>query len=132
MKSITLNKITAPTKTFVQPHVKNLMQIKEAFKELARQFAAIPEIGKFKAIQVPIQLDELANKQAKATISIEPSVLPHDFRTRVLTFSVKTNSDKGIVNEMSPAIGNKFSIESTLKNPKIIKMFTNFLKTIEL
>lgn len=132
MKTVPVNKIAASAKPLLAPQTKTTIQIKNAFKELARQFAQIPEIGKFKPIKVPVALDELKAQQAKANISIEPSVLPHDFRTRVLTFSVKTNSDKGLVHEMSPASGNKFSIESTLKNPKIIKMFMDFIKNIEL
>lgn len=129
MKTIPVKKIAASTKPLLTSQTKTTAQIKEAFKELARQFAQVPEIGKFKTIKVPVVLDELKKQQAKATISIEPSVLPHDFRTRVLTFSLKTNSEKDLVHEMSPASGNKFSIESTLKNPKIIKLFTDFIKT---
>ena len=128
MTPLTVNTLTASTKSILASQSKTTTQIKEAFKELARQFSQIPEIGKFKAIKVPVVLDELKTKQAKATISIEPSVLPDDFRTRVLTFTLKSNSEKGIVQEMSPASGNKFSIESTLKNPQIIKIFTNFIK----
>lgn len=128
MKPLTVNTLTASTKSILASQSKTTTQIKEAFKELARQFSQIPEIGKFKAIKVPVVLDELKTKQAKATISIEPSVLPDDFRTRVLTFTLKSNSEKGIVQEMSPASGNKFSIESTLKNPQIIKVFTDFIK----
>lgn len=128
MKTIPVGKIAASAKPLLASQIKNTSLIKDAFKELAKQFAQIPEIGKFKPIKVPVVLDELKAHQAKATISIEPSVLPHDFRTRVLTFSLKTNSDKGLVHEMSPASGNKFSIESTLKNPRIIKIFTDFVK----
>ena len=123
--------ITRQRKIAAVRHILNQKkQHKEdsVMKELAKQFSQIPEIGKFKAIKVPVVLDELKAKQAKATISIEPSVLPNDFRTRVLTFTLKSNSDKGIVQEMSPASGNKFSIESTLKNPQIIKIFTDFIK----
>lgn len=128
MTPLTVNTLTASTKSILASQSKTTTQIKEAFKELARQFSQIPEIGKFKAIKVPVVLDELKTKQAKATISIEPSVLPDDFRTRVLTFTLKSNSEKDIVQEMSPASGNKFSIESTLKNPQIIKIFTDFIK----
>ena len=128
MTPLTVNTLTASTKSILASQSKTTTQIKEAFKELARQFSQIPEIGKFKAIKVPVVLDELKTKQAKATISIEPSVLPDDFRTRVLTFTLKSNSEKGIVQEMSPASGNKFSIESTLKNPQIVKIFTDFIK----
>ena len=128
MKTIPVNTIAATTTTLLTSQSKTTNQIKEAFKELARQFTNIPEIGKFKAIKVSVALDELKAKQAKASISIEPSVLPDDFRTRVLTFTLKTNSSKDYLQEMSPASGNKFSIESTLKNPQIIKIFTNFLK----
>jgi hypothetical protein len=32
---------------------------------------------------------------------------------------------------MSPASGNKFSIESTLKNPKLAKVFEQFLNSAE-
>ena len=128
MKPLTVNTITTLTKSTVAAQSNTTIQIKEAFKELAKQFSQIPEIGKFKAIKVPVVLDELKAKQAKATISIEPSVLPNDFRTRVLSFTLKSNSEKGIVQEMSPASGNKFSIESTLKNPQIIKIFTDFIK----
>lgn len=128
MNPLTVNTITTLKKSAVASQSNTTIQIKEAFKELAKQFSQIPEIGKFKAIKVPVVLDELKAKQAKATISIEPSVLPNDFRTRVLTFTLKSNSEKDIVQEMSPASGNKFSIESTLKNPQIIKIFTDFIK----
>ena len=128
MKTMIVTTLATPAKSIIASQSKTTTQIKEAFKELARQFIHIPEIGKFKAIKVPVVLDELKAKQAKATISIEPSVLPNDFRTRVLTFTLKSNSEKGIVQEMSPASGNKFSIESTLKNPQIIKIFTDFIK----
>ena len=128
MKTMIVTTLATPAKSIIASQSKTTTQIKEAFKELARQFSQIPEIGKFKAIKVPVVLDELKTKQAKATISIEPSVLPDDFRTRVLTFTLKSSSEKGIVQEMSPASGNKFSIESTLKNPQIIKVFTDFIK----
>ena len=39
--------------------------------------------------------------------------------------------DKKITNEMSPASGNKFSIESTLKNPKTARVFENFINEAE-
>lgn len=128
MKPLTVNTIAASTKSILASQSKTAVQIKEAFKELAKQFAQIPEIGKFKAIKVPVVIDELKAKQAKATISIEPSVLPQDYRTRVLTFTYKSNCDKGITLEMSPASGNKISIESTLRNPQIVKIFTDFIK----
>lgn len=106
-------------------------QIKEAIKELIQKFLQIPEIGKFKPIKVPVAV---GNQQAKATISIEPSILPQDYRTRVLTFTIKKSYPNGAattIHEMSPAIGNKYSIESALKNPKTIKIFEDFIKTIE-
>lgn len=105
--------------------------IKNAFKELAQKFAEVPEIGKFKPIKVDIQNPVQGSRITKATLVIEPSVKPDDFRTRVLTFIAHSPIDKKFTNEMSPASGNKFSIESTLKNPKLARVFENFIKESE-
>ena len=109
----------------------NITTIKTAFKELSQKFSEIPEIGKFEPIKVDIQTPLVGSKIKKASIVIEPSIKPDDFRTRVLTFITHSPTDDKITHEMSPASGNKFSIESTLKNPKLIRVFENFVKAAE-
>ena len=109
----------------------NLTTVKNAFKELSQKFAEIPEIGKFKPIKVNLQNPIQGSKIKNATIVIEPSIKPDDYRTRVLTFITKSPIDENITHEMSPASGNKFCIESTLKNPKLIRVLENFIKEAE-
>lgn len=111
--------------------VNDNKKIREALKELANLFNNIPEIGKFKPVSVHIYDPVRFSRVRKATISIGPSIKPDDYRTRVLTFSIKSPNDESILHEVSPASGNKFSIESTLKNPKLLRMFEDFVDSID-
>lgn len=106
-------------------------QFKDAIKTLSKKFSEIPEIGRFKPINVCLIQPIKNSRIQKASIVIEPSVNPTDFRTRVLTFRTNSPIDESITHEISPAIGNKFSIESALKNPKLTKMFETFIKDSE-
>ena len=62
MKTVPVNKIAASAKPLLAPQTKTTIQIKNAFKELARLFAAIPEIGKFKAIRTKKAIEPIATE----------------------------------------------------------------------
>jgi len=109
----------------------NSLPIKNALRDLYQKFLEIPEIGKFKPIKVVVNQPLPGSRINKATIMIEPSVNPQDFRTRVLTFVTHSPLDEKVTHEISPASGNKFSIESTLKNPKTARVFENFINEAE-
>lgn len=118
--------IIKPIKTMVHQAAS---PVKEALKELMQKFSRIPEIGKFKPIKVPVQIPGL-KQETKVSMLIESSVLPNDYRTRILTISINSNTQNSeLLQEMSIASGNKFSIESVLRNPKTVKIFENFIKS---
>ena len=106
-------------------------KIEAAFKELSQKFNEIPEIGKFKPIKVNITNPLPDSEIKKASIVIEPLADKNDFRTRVLTFVAESPFSKDTIHEISPASGNKFSIDSTLRNPKIKTLFKAFIKSAE-
>ena len=127
----TLSTINPITKVIESTSKNNLSEIKNAIKELTSKFSEITEIGRFEPIKVDI-INPLPNSRfKKASMIIQPSVNPEDFRTRVLTFRTYSPKNELITHEMSPASGNKFSIESTLKNPKLAKVFEQFLNSAE-
>lgn len=124
--------IIKPITNTVEATAKNnLVEIKNAIKDLTTKFSEIPEIGRFNPIKVDI-VNPLPNSRfKKASMIIQPSINHEDFRTRVLTFRTYSPKNESITHEMSPASGNKFSIESTLKNPKLAKVFEQFLNSAE-
>ena len=125
----TIRKTVATTS---QIFPKNQTQkLEAAFKELQQKFSQIPEIGKFKAIKVTLENPIAGSIVKKAAIVVEPLADKNDFRTRVLTFIAQSPFDKDTTYTLSPANGNKFSIDSALRNPKIKTLFKNFIKSAE-
>ena len=125
----TIRKTVATTTTFY-PKTQT-QKIEAAFKELFQKFSQIPEIGRFKPVKVNIENPVPGSYIKKSAIVVEPLADKNDFRTRVLTFVAQSPYNKETTFAISPANGNKFSIDSTLKNPKIKTLFKNFIKMAE-
>lgn len=125
----TIRKTVATTTTFYPK--KQSQKIEAAFKELFQKFSQIPEIGRFKPVKVNIENPVPGSYIKKSAIVVEPLADKNDFRTRVLTFVAQSPYNKETTYAISPANGNKFSIDSTLKNPKIKTLFKNFIKMAE-
>lgn len=112
-------------------HMSPSQKIDKAVRELFLEFLKIPEIGKFNALQVDIEQPLRDSIIKKASIVIEPFADKNDFRTRVLSFIAHSPSESGKTFEYTLANGNKFSIESALKNNETKQAFRNFLKAAE-
>lgn len=125
----TVRKTVATTST-IFPKTQ-IQKIEAAFKELQHKFSEIPEIGRFKPVKVNIENPIQGSPIRKAAIVVEPLADKNDFRTRVLTFVAQSPFDKDTTYALSPANGNKFSIDSALKNPRIKTIFKNFIKSAE-
>ncbi len=125
----TVRKTVATTAT-IFPKTQ-IQKIEAAFKELQHKFAEIPEIGRFKPVKVNIENPIPGSFIKKSAIVVEPLADKNDFRTRVLTFVAQSPFDKDTTYALSPANGNKFSIDSALKNPRIKTIFKNFIKSAE-
>ena len=125
----TVRKTVATTAT-IFPKTQ-IQKIEAAFKELQHKFSEIPEIGRFKPVKVNIENPIPGSFIKKSAIVVEPLADKNDFRTRVLTFVAQSPFDKDTTYALSPANGNKFSIDSALKNPRIKTIFKNFIKSAE-
>ena len=121
---------TVATTSTIFPKTQS-QKIEAAFKELQQKFSEIPEIGRFKPVKVNLENPLPNSIIRKASIIVEPLADKNDFRTRVLTFIAQSPFNKESTYELSPANGNKFSIDSTLRNPKIKTIFKNFIKSAE-
>lgn len=106
-------------------------KIEKALKELQQKFAEIVEIGKFKPIKTDIQNPMKDSVIKKASIVIEPLADKNDFRTRTISFIAYSPFDSDKIHEMTIATGNKFAIESALKNNATKAAFKNFIKSAE-
>lgn len=112
--------------------IKSSMQNKQstietALKNLLTQFQKINEIGKFQPIIVDLENPVKNSTIKKAKMVIEPTVSTNDYRTRILSFVAESPANEQTKNAMTLATGNKFSIESVLKNPKTKTAFKNFI-----
>ncbi len=135
-----MNKLNATTTTqrALRPHLPNStaltasQKLDAALKQLREQFANIVEIGKFKPIKADIQEPFKDSAIKKASIVIEPLADKKDFRTRTISFIAYSPFEDGKIHDMTIANGNKFSIESALKNPQIKAAFKDFIKKAEI
>ena len=101
-----------------------------AIKQLKEAFSQIVEIGKFKPIKADISEPLKDSTIKKASIIIEPLANKNDFRTRTISF-VAYSPEAGKIHDVTIANGNKFAIESALKNPKLKTAFKDFIKNAE-
>ncbi len=130
--------VTTTTQRIHRPHNPNpstqtsSQKIDSALKTLRDKFSQIVEIGKFKPIQADIVEPFKDSVIKKASIVIEPLADKKDFRTRTISFVAYSPYETGKVHDMTIANGNKFSIESALKNPKIKTIFKEFIKKAEI
>lgn len=107
-------------------------ELAAAFKELAEQFKAINEIGRFEKIKIIISKPLKNSSIDKAYLILEPSANKGDFRTRVLSFVAFSPESETVKRSICQATGNKFAIDSVLKNSSTITAFKNFIKDSEL
>ncbi len=135
-----MNKLNATTTTqrMLRPHMNNAavqtasQKLDAALKQLRDKFSQIVEIGKFKPIKADIQDPLKDSSIKKASIVIEPLADKNDFRTRTISFVAYSPFEEGKVHDVTIANGNKFSIESALKNPQIKTAFKEFIKKAEI
>lgn len=124
------------TQQTLRPHVEKAavttaQKIEAALKQLHDKFSEITEIGKFKPIKADIQTPLKDSTIKKASIVIEPLADKNDFRTRTLSFVAYSPYDNEKVHDVTIAIGNKFAIDSALKNTATKTAFRNFIKSAE-
>lgn len=103
-----------------------------AFKELAEQFKTVNEIGRFEKIKIIVSKPLKDSSIDKAYLILEPSANKGDFRTRVLSFVAFSPESETIKRSVCQATGNKFAIDSVLKNSSTITAFKNFIKDSEM
>ncbi len=135
-----MNKLNATTTTqrMLRPHMNNAVmqtssqKLDAALKQLREKFSQIVEIGKFKPIKADIEEPMKDSAIKKASIVIEPLADKRDFRTRTISFVAYSPFEEGKVHDVTIANGNKFSIESALKNPQIKTAFKEFIKKAEI
>lgn len=106
-------------------------RLAKIFKELAEEFKKTIEIGRFDKIKAEISEPLNGSVINKAFIILEPSANKSDFRTRVLSFVAQSPSNENIKRSICQATGNKFAIDSVLKNPSTITAFKNFIRDSE-
>lgn len=107
--------------------------LSNAVKELAKMFNEVTEIGRFEKIRVEIP-EPLKNCSVnKASIIIEPSANPHDFRTRVISFIAYSPDNPNVKNSVMEKKGIKRDIDKLLNEDKaaLIADFKAFLKKSE-
>ena len=103
-----------------------------AIKQLKDAFAQVVEIGKFKPIKADITEPLKDSTIKKASIIIEPLANKNDFRTRTISFVAYSPTEAGKIHDVTIANGNKFAIESALKNPQLKTAFKDFIKNAEI
>ena len=107
-------------------------ELVSAFKELAEQFKTVNEIGRFEKIKIMVSKPLKDSSIDEAYLIIEPSANKNDFRTRVLSFVAVSPDSDTVKRSICQATGNKFAIDSVLKNSSTITAFKNFIKDSEL
>ena len=102
-----------------------------AIGEILSLFQKTNEVGRIdKPIIVSILKPLKDSKISEAKIKIESPKVKSDFRSRVLSFIAESEEFKGGTSVVI-ANGNKFAIESTLKNPSTVMEFKKFIKEAE-
>src|SRR5574344_646500 len=129
-------KTTAITRKIISKQINpNMLSFSQtidiAIKDFYERFGEITEIGRFRPLKVTVKHPMKNSPIQKAFISVAPSVDKNDFRTRVLSFAAESPVEPEKKYCMTLAIGNKFSIDSALKNPKIKTAFKDFITTAE-
>ncbi|MBS4759532.1 MAG: hypothetical protein KHX03_02395 [Clostridium sp.] len=105
--------------------------IAEAFKQLFQEFKKVPEIGKFREIKVKVH-EPLQNCSINDSFLIlKPLADKNDFRTRVLSYMSVSPIDNAVTREVGYISGNKFAMDSALKDKVRINEFKSFLKDSE-
>ena len=122
--------ITTPT-TFTTTAKTQTAKLQAIFKELAEKFKHTNEIGRFDKIKAEVPKEILNSSINKALIIVEPSANHTDFRTRVLSFVAVSPKNENVKRSVCQAVGNKFAIDSVLKNTSTITAFKNFIKDSE-
>ena len=123
--------ISATSVSAVKKDVK-VNELVSAFKELAEQFKSINEVGRFEKIKITVLKPLKDSSIDKAYLILEPSANKGDFRTRVLSFVAFSPDSETVKRSICQATGNKFAIDSVLKNSSTITAFKNFIKDSEL
>lgn len=135
MKTLQINKTKVQNfgiKPTVLTTTKNQTnKLQAIFKELAEKFKQTNEIGRFERIKTEVPKEVLNSSINKAFIIVEPSANQADFRTRVLSFVATSPKNESIKRSVCQAIGNKFAIDSVLKNSSTVTAFKNFIKDSE-
>lgn len=116
--------------TTVKDSIKSNV-IQNAFKELAKKFHEITEVGRFEKIKVEIREPLKDSAINKTFLVIEPSANKNDFRTRVLSFVAFNPENENVKRSVAQATGNKFAIDSVLNSSKTVTAFKNFVKESE-
>ena len=106
-------------------------KLQAIFKELAEKFKQTNEIGRFEKIRAEVPKELLNSAINKALIIVEPSANQADFRTRVLSFVAISPKNESVKRSVCQASGNKFAIDSVLKNSSTVTAFKNFIKDSE-
>ncbi len=102
-----------------------------AIGEILSLFQKTNEVGRIdKPIIVSILKPLKDSKISEAKIKIESPKVKSDFRSRVLSFIAESEEFNGGTSVVI-ANGNKFAIESTLKNPSTVMEFKKFIKEAE-
>ena len=121
--------VTTTIRNFKQSNAAT--NITAAFKEIAQKFKEIVEIGKFKEIKVAIENPMEQSSIKKAYIILKPGENKNDFRTRILCYLAESPFQDGVTREISYINGNKFAIDSALKDRTRIGEFKSFIKDSE-
>lgn len=103
----------------------------EAVKEMLELFKQTNEIGRLEEpLIVRIERPFKDSKISEAKLKIESPKVKDDFRSRVLSMIAESEELNGGTSVVL-ANGNKFAIESTLKNPSTTQQFKDFIKEAE-
>ena len=102
-----------------------------AIGEILSLFQKTNEVGRIDKPIIDSILKPLKDsKISEAKIKIESPKVKSDFRSRVLSFIAESEEFNGGTSVVI-ANGNKFAIESTLKNPSTVMEFKKFIKEAE-
>lgn len=102
-----------------------------AVKEILLKFQKTNEVGRLEnPIVVTILKPFKDSLISEAKLKIESPKVKTDFRSRVLSMIAESEELSGGTSVVV-ANGNKFAIESTLKNPTMAEVFRKFIKEAE-
>lgn len=114
-----------------ETNLSGTLSILEAIKRMKERFGTITEIGKFEKIKIEVNSPLKDSIIEKSFLILEPSAIKGDFRTRVLSFVACSPYDSGVKRSVTQATGNKFAIDSVLKNRSTVSAFKEFIKESE-